>query len=94
VKNATLTEVEGVIGDIDLFASALFADFSKLDKLRTSLKNAQVTSYAYKQLYGITSKTDSRGITTYYEYDNFQRLVSIKENSNKIIESYYYKFKR
>ncbi|WP_321439180.1 hypothetical protein [uncultured Bacteroides sp.] len=93
VKNATLTEVQGIIGDLNLFASALVPDFTKLDQLRTSLKNAEVTSYGYKPLYGLTSKTDPNGVTTYYEYDSLGRLLNIKDNSGKIVNTYKYNYK-
>jgi YD repeat-containing protein len=64
-----------------------------LAALRSSLPNAQVTVYTYKPLVGMTSVTDPKGMTTYYEYDNFQRLLTIKDQNGHIVKSYDYHFK-
>lgn len=61
--------------------------------LRNQFSGAQVTTYTYKPLVGMTSKTDPRGITTYYEYDSFGRLEFIKDNQQNIIEKYEYHYK-
>ncbi|MEM9337086.1 MAG: RHS repeat domain-containing protein [Bacteroidota bacterium] len=63
-----------------------------LDKLRTSFPNAQVFSYTYKQSVGITSETDASGKTTYYEYDNFSRLKTIKDHNRSILKQYEYHY--
>jgi len=53
----------------------------------------QMTTYTYDPLIGITSITDPKGMTNYYEYDNFQRLVNIKDKDGSIIKhtDYHYK---
>jgi hypothetical protein len=50
-------------------------------------KNAQVTFFTYKPAVGMKTMTDPRGVTTYYEYDNFNRLKQtyIIENGEKKI---------
>lgn len=64
-----------------------------LTPLRASLPNAQVTTYTYKPLVGMTSETDLNGITTYYEYDNFNRLKTIKDYEGNIVSQYDYHHK-
>ena len=63
-----------------------------LSALRTGLPNAQVTTYTYKSLVGMTSMTDPRGQTTRYEYDNFQRLSTIKDHNGDIVKQYCYNY--
>lgn len=60
------------------------------ETLRTNLPNAEVTTYTYKPLVGVTSITDPRGVKTSYNYDNYSRLINIKDNSDKKIESFDY----
>ncbi|MBB6500772.1 hypothetical protein [Pedobacter cryoconitis] len=48
--------------------------------------NAQMTTYTYDPLVGMTSSTDSKNMTTYYEYDGLQRLINIKDNNRNIIK--------
>lgn len=54
--------------------------------LRNNLPNAQITSYTYKPLVGMTSQTDPKGLTTYYEYDGFQRLKYVKDSKCNIVK--------
>jgi len=63
----------------------------ELNKLR-NLTGAFVTRYTYKHLVGISSTTDPRGITTFYEYDNGGRLTLIRDNENKIIKKICYNY--
>lgn len=79
IKNASWEQVESIIGDAEAFAAAEIPDEMLLARLRTELPSAQVTVYTYEPLVGITSSTDPRGHTTYYEYDDAGRLVRVKE---------------
>jgi len=65
-----------------------------LQNLRTDsrTKNAQITTYTYKPLIGITSKTDPRGVTTNYTYDTFNRLQAIKDLYGRVIQSFDYNY--
>jgi len=54
--------------------------------------NCMVTFYTYSPLIGITSETDQRGQTIFYEYDGFGRLVKILNNDGNILKTYEYKY--
>ncbi|MEO1030033.1 MAG: RHS repeat domain-containing protein [Bacteroidota bacterium] len=62
-----------------------------LDGLRTAFPDAMVTTYTYDPLIGITSMTDPKGYTVYYEYDGLNRLVRVKdEDGNVMSENKYH----
>ncbi|WP_417875062.1 RHS repeat domain-containing protein [Xanthomarina gelatinilytica] len=58
-----------------------------------SLKNAQMTYFTYDPLIGVTSVTDPKGYTIYYEYDDFQRLKLVKDASGHLLSEYKTNFK-
>ena len=64
-----------------------------LNDLRDSLPNAQVTTYTYDPLIGVTSVTDPRGETVYYHYDNFNRLEFVKDAQGNILSKNQYNYK-
>jgi hypothetical protein len=63
-----------------------------LSPLRNNLPDAQVTTYTYEPMVGMTSQTDAKGMTVYYEYDAFQRLKLIRDQNNNIIKTYCYNY--
>lgn len=63
-----------------------------LDALRQALPNALVTTYTYDPLIGMTSTTDPRGYTMYYEYDNKGRLIQNRDAEQNILEKVYYDY--
>ena len=64
-----------------------------LTTLRNSVPNAMVTTYTYDPLVGVTSVTDPKGYTMYYEYDEFNRLKQVKDDTGYVLSEneYYYK---
>lgn len=58
-----------------------------------NLPGALVTTYTYDPLIGITSITDPRGYTIYHNYDEFNRLKSIKDADGNLVEEYEYNYK-
>lgn len=59
-----------------------------IDELRLYPSDALMTSYTYKPLVGITSLTDPKAQTTYYEYNNFNKLKNIKDLDGNILKSF------
>lgn len=64
-----------------------------IDEVRLYPFKAQMTTYTYDPLVGMTSRTDAKGMTTYYEYDGFQRLKNIKDRNGNILKNFCYNYK-
>lgn len=63
-----------------------------VDEVRLYPADAQMNSYTYKPLSGITSQSDPSGKITYYEYDNYGRLSTIKDSNRNIVKKYCYNY--
>lgn len=92
ITNATIAEVENVIGNLDNFAASDIPDFQKLNSLRTILINASVTICEYIPMVGISAKIEPNGYKYTFHYDNLGRLISIKDINGKVLESYEYNY--
>jgi len=51
-----------------------------------SLAKGQILRFRHDTLVGMTSMTDAKGETTYYEYDGFQRLMNVKDKDGNILK--------
>lgn len=54
--------------------------------------DSQMTTYTYSPLIGVTSSTDAKNQTTYYEYDGLGRLQNIKDQNGNIVKNYDYHY--
>ena len=66
------------------------------EMLRQNLSEAFVTTNTFRPLVGVTSITDPRGITTFYEYDSFGRLIKIYRMNNgrqEVLQRFEYHFR-
>ncbi len=64
-----------------------------LNNLRDGFPNAMVTTYTYDPLVGVTSVTDPKEQTIYYEYDDFNRLEFVKDHEGNLISENKYRYK-
>lgn len=65
---------------------------ASIQKLRTNLPQAQITSFTYLPMLGLTSITNARGETTKYKYDKLGRLQRILDHDGNVIQSYCYNY--
>lgn len=63
-----------------------------VDDIRIFPHDSQLTFYTYEPLIGLTSTTDPKGYTTYYQYDEFQRLQYLKDANGNIVKEYSYNY--
>jgi YD repeat-containing protein len=67
---------------------------ASLDIIRNNgtLSNAMISTYTYDPLVGITSTTDPKGNTTYYNYNSDFKLESINDNNGNRLQEYKYNY--
>lgn len=65
---------------------------SYLDDLRIYPKEAQMTTYTYKQSIGMTSVTDPNNQMTTYEYDNYNRLKHVFDHEGNLVKANKYHY--
>ncbi|WP_139423145.1 hypothetical protein [Chryseobacterium mulctrae] len=80
-------------GDIDAGTEQTL--IGKLDIFRkeSALQNAQISTYTYDPLIGVTSITPPSGIREIYKYDSANRLESIKDINGKLLKEFKYNYK-
>jgi len=76
----------------DAAQQTTWKNFNTALRSNASLANAQVTTYTYSPLVGMTSSTDPNGIITYFEYDSFGRLKNVKDKDQNILKSNQYHY--
>lgn len=97
LKNASYTAVQSTLGTAAITAMGLLnPNKSDIDgfllPLKTGLPNAHVISYSHEPLIGVKSQTDAKGMATYYDYDGFGRLESVKDQNGYIVKNYQYNY--
>lgn len=65
----------------------------EMTKLRANLPTAQVSSYTYIPLVGVSTITDPRGQKMTYHYDTFNRLQYVKDSQGNILKEHKYNYK-
>ncbi len=68
---------------------------SALEDLRISAtaSGAMMTGYSYKPLVGISATIDPKGERTYYEYDSFGRMKSVKDKDSNVLTEKQYNYR-
>lgn len=82
-----LVEMTLVSGTISISGTNII-----IDELRLHPIDASVESFNYDPMLGIRSKSDTRNVMTYYDYDTRGRLTSIKDEDGNILEFFEYNY--
>ncbi|MFW0739158.1 DUF5977 domain-containing protein [Flavobacterium sp. T12S277] len=93
IENAAYAQLEALPDFGAGFTIATSLSATQESSLRNNLPNAMVTTYTYTPLVGISSVTDPKGITSYYQYDSFGRLQYVKDQSLFVLQKYCYNYK-
>ncbi|MDI1256715.1 MAG: RHS repeat protein [Flavobacterium sp.] len=83
------------IENASLVTGSESAMLSALTNLRNNaaLADSMVTTFTYKPLIGVSTVTDPKGNTTYYNYDAFGRLKNVKDKDGNILSENEYHYK-
>jgi hypothetical protein len=101
IKNATYEDVKKALGYDDTQIASLGSnsspDVSSIrNMLTTYFKNQPVliTTYTYNPLIGMSTKTNPNGVVAYYNYDSFNLLKNIRNNTSNVIKTFDYHYKQ
>lgn len=64
----------------------------QVDEVRLYPSKAEVDSYSFDPLLGVTSHCDANNTITYYEYDAFNRLMTVKDMWRNILKKIEYRY--
>jgi hypothetical protein len=81
-------------GELPYAATFTVAGATYLDEVRAYPKGSQMSTYTYDPLIGIVTQTDANNVTSYYEYDDMNRLKLIRDSDGNILKSYQYVYKK
>lgn len=63
-----------------------------IDELRLYPATAQMVTYTYMPMIGIKTMCDVNNRITYYEYDEFNRLIVVRDQDNNVLKKNCYNF--
>lgn len=88
--NTPYVSIENILGTNFSFAENLSS--ANEVSLKNGLPNALMSFYRYHPILGVISTSDERGYEMTYQYDEFNRLKSVKDSDGKILSEniYYY----
>jgi hypothetical protein len=67
---------------------------AKIDELRLYPANARMKTQTFDELLGKTSECDENNRLTYYEYDEYGRMLFVKDDYKNIVKMYEYNQKK
>lgn len=65
---------------------------SEIDEVRLYPQGAQITTYTYEPMIGMTSQNDINNRIIYYEYDAFNRLQVVRDQDGNILKRICYNY--
>lgn len=94
IQNATFSEVATALGVSESALEGFNENhLARINGLRAKKPEWMITTYTHIPLVGMKTATDPKGLTTTYEYDDFNRLKHIKDHNGDILEKYEYNYR-
>ncbi|OUS03339.1 hypothetical protein A9Q86_00025 [Flavobacteriales bacterium 33_180_T64] len=88
----SFSEIETHLGtNFNAGSGALTAQ--QITTLKSNFLAAQISTYEYDTMVGITKMTDARGYFMTYHYDEFNRLIHVKDKDGNILSENEYNYK-
>lgn len=84
--------IENLLVNISILPNSAWTTFN--NNIRNNSSGSLITTYTYDPVFGMTSMTDPRGVTTVYNYDSFNRLMNIKNHDGNLLKTYNYHYKQ
>ncbi|HVY76441.1 MAG TPA: RHS repeat domain-containing protein [Puia sp.] len=73
--------------------STTISGTGNIDELRLYPASAQMTSYTYSPVIGLTASSDPNGRLSFYQYDALNRLSAVKDQDGNIVKTIQYHYK-
>ena len=86
------SDIDNLLKNVSSLPSSVWATFNK--NIRNNSSASLITTYTYDPVFGMTSMTDPRGLTSSYVYDTFGRLQLVKDDTGFIRQAYEYYYKK
>ncbi|HEX2630838.1 MAG TPA: hypothetical protein VHM26_17605, partial [Chitinophagaceae bacterium] len=80
--------------EVSGITSVTIAGTAFIDELRLHPANSQMATRTYEPLVGATSECDINNNITYFEYDSFGRLKTIRDMDKNVLKTIDYKYKQ
>lgn len=97
IKKKTAVEVDELLSSVGTTREQLLTSFNpdkeKLLNMQKNNADVHMTIFEYEWMFGILSSTSEKGITTYYNYDEFGRLKAVKDNDLNYLKYNEYNYK-
>jgi YD repeat-containing protein len=98
VQNASASQVQNALASLGISLATLAGATdeaqlrSTFGQLRQRLPQARITSFTHQPLVGLTTQTRPDGRLLRYEYDDFQRLLRVRDEQGRILTQQEYKY--
>jgi hypothetical protein len=94
IENASYAQIATALGtDVTGLQNFNEINLTSINSLRNDLPNSMISTYTYKPLIGVSTITDPIGYKMSYEYDDFNRLIFIRDQNLNVLKRYCYNYK-
>jgi len=95
IENATFLQTAGKLGLTPVqLSNYTESNMPAIDGLRSSFATQMITTMTFQPFVGVLQTRDPKGLTFTYSYDNFNRLVMVKDGLGNILEQNSYNYRQ